>query len=220
MYICTKKMFVTCKYASFSVPLQQNYRCMPTAIVLSLTKYSDTGSIAHLYTAEQGRMQYAVYGNKYKGVLRPLSIVEFTSAKRQNAPQQMGSITSVSLSYTPQLLSVDVQRQCVAMFIAEILSTTLRHPMSDQPLFDWLCEVIKHLDTDVDISNLHLYFLIEYASHLGIGIDDTEHPDWYQAPTSRQERQQRLRALCLYYSEHIEEFSTPKSLDVLMEVFD
>ncbi|MBQ9752887.1 MAG: recombination protein O N-terminal domain-containing protein, partial [Paludibacteraceae bacterium] len=40
---------------------------MPTAIVLSLTKYSDTGSIAHLYTAEQGRMQYAVYGNKYKG---------------------------------------------------------------------------------------------------------------------------------------------------------
>ena len=193
---------------------------MPTAIVLSLTKYSDTGSIAHLYTAEQGRMQYAVYGNKYKGILRPLSIVEFTSAKRQNAPQQMGSITSASLSYTPQLLATDVQRQCVAMFIAEILSTTLRHPMSDQPLFDWLREMIKHLDTDVDISNLHLHFLIEYASHLGIGIDDMEHSDWYQAPISRQERQKRLRALCLYYSEHIEDFRTPKSLDVLMEVFD
>ncbi len=193
---------------------------MPTAIVLSLTKYSDTGSIVHLYTAEQGRMQYAVYGNKYKGILRPLSIVEFTSAKRKNAPQQMGSITSVSLSYTLQLLSIDVQRQCVAMFIAEILSSTLLHPMSDQPLFDWLCEMIKHLDTDEDISNLHLHFLIEYATHLGIGIDDTEYPDWYQAPSSRQERQERLRALCLYYSTHIEDFRTPKSLDVLMEVFN
>ena len=193
---------------------------MPTAIVLSLTKYSDTGSIAHLYTHDQGRMQYAVYGNKYKGILRPLSIVEFTSAKRQNAPQQMGSITSASLSYIPQLLATDVQRQCVAMFIAEILTITLRHPMSDQPLFDWLCEMIKHLDTDVDISNLHLHFLIEYASHLGIGIDDMEHSDWYQAPISRQQRQQRLRALCLYYSEHIEDFRIPKSLDVLMEVFD
>ena len=200
--------------------VKRQIRFMPTAIVLSLTKYSDTGSIAHLYTTEQGRMQYAVYGNKYKGILRPLSIVEFTSAKRQNAPQQMGSITSASLSYTPQLLATDVQRQCVAMFIAEILSTTLRHPMSDQPLFDWLCEMIKHLDTDVDISNLHLHFLIEYASHLGIGVDDTEHSDWYQAPISRQERQKRLRALCLYYSEHIEDFRTPKSLDVLMEVFD
>ncbi|MBR2486926.1 MAG: recombination protein O N-terminal domain-containing protein [Paludibacteraceae bacterium] len=41
--------------------MQQNYAIMPTAIVLSLTKYSDTGSIVHLYTAEQGRMQYAVY---------------------------------------------------------------------------------------------------------------------------------------------------------------
>ena len=207
-----------CKFfTTFAVKIEQT---MPTAIVLSLTKYSDTGSIAHLYTAEQGRMQYALYGNKYKGILRPLSIVEFTTAKRQNAPQQMGSITSVSLSYTPQLLATDVQRQCVAMFIAEILSTTLRHPMSDQPLFDWLCEMIKHLDTDVDISNLHLHFLIEYASHLGIGIDDMEHSDWYQAPISRQQRQQRLRALCLYYSEHIEDFRTPKSLDVLIEVFD
>ena len=193
---------------------------MPTAIVLSLTKYSDTGSIAHLYTAEQGRMQYAVYGNKYKGILRPLSIVEFTSAKRQNAPQQMGSITSASLSYTPQLLATDVQRQCVAMFIAEILSTTLRHPMSDQPLFDWLCEVVKHLYIDIDISNLHLQFLIEYASYLGIGIDDMKHPEWFEAPPSRQERQQRLRALCQYYSEHIDDFRTPKSLDVLIEVFD
>lgn len=193
---------------------------MPTAIVLSLTKYSDTGSIGHFYTAEQGRMQYAVYGNKYKGVLRPLSIVEFTTTKRHNAPQQMGSLSSASLLYTPQLLTIDVQRQCVAMFIAEVLSTTLRHPMSDQPLFDWLCEVIKHLDLDADISNLHLHFLIEYASHLGIGIDDTEHRDWYEVPTSRKERQQRLRALCLYYSEHIEDFRTPKSLDVLMEVFD
>ena len=73
---------------------------MALAIVLSLTKYSDTGSIVHLYTAEHGRMQYAVYGNKYKGLLHPLSIVEFTSTKRQNAPQQLSNITSVSLAYT------------------------------------------------------------------------------------------------------------------------
>jgi DNA repair protein RecO (recombination protein O) len=193
---------------------------MALAIVLSLTKYSDTGSIVHLYTAEHGRMQYAVYGNKYKGLLRPLSIVEFTSTKRQNAPQQMGSITSVSLAYSSKLLASDVQRQCVALFIAEVLISTLRHPMSDEPLFDWLCEIVKHLDIDSDISNLHLEFLLEYASHLGIGIDDTEHAEWYEAPHSRSARQQRLRELCLYYSEHIEDFSTPKSLDVLMEVFD
>lgn len=193
---------------------------MPTAIVLSLTKYSDTGSIVHLYTAEQGRMQYAVYGNKYKGVLRPLSIVEYVATKRQNAPQQMGSLSSVSLLYTPKQLATDIKRQCVAMFIAEVLASTLRHPMSDQPLFDWLCEVIHHLDTDADISNLHLHFLIEFANFLGVGIDDTEHPNWFAVPSSRIERQQHLRALTAYYEQHIEDFRPPKSLDVLIEVFD
>ena len=193
---------------------------MSSAIVLSLTKYSDTGSIAHFYTAEHGRMQYAIYGNKYKGILRPLSIVEFTATRRNNAPNQLATLSNCQLSFVNSRLSTDVQRQCVAMFIAEILIVTLRHPMSDKPLFDWLCELVKHLDTDTDIRNLHLHFLIEYANHLGIGIDDTEHPEWYELPTSRKERQQRLREICAYYEEHIEDFRQPKSLDVLMEVFD
>lgn len=193
---------------------------MPAGIVLSLTKFSDTGSIVHLYTSEQGRMQYAIYGNKYKGILRPLSIVEFTANHRNNAPNQLSTLSDCQLLFINSQLATDIQRQCVAMFIAEVLISTLRHPMNDQPLFDWLCEVVKHLDVDTDISNLHLHFLLEYANHLGIGIDDTEHPDWYELPTSRKERQQRLRELCIYYTEHIEDFRQPKSLEVLMEVFD
>ena len=193
---------------------------MPSAIVLNIARYSDTGSIVHLYTAEHGRMQYAVYGNKLKGVLRPLSIIEYTSTRRNNAPTQMGTLSSASLLYPLQRLTIDVQRQCVAMFVAEVLASTLRHPMNDQPLYEWLCEVIQHLDQDEEISNLHLRFLLDYATYLGIGIDDTEHPEWFIAPNNRSERQQRLRELIAYYEEHIEDFRAPKSLEVLMEVFD
>ena len=132
----------------------------------------------------------------------------------------MGTLSGASLLYSPQRLTIEVQRQCVAMFIAEILANTLRHPMSDQPLYNWLCEVIQHLDQDTEINNLHLRFMLDYATHLGIGIDDTEHPDWFLAPNSRSDRQQRLRELTAYYEEHIEDFRTPKSLEVLMEVFD
>ena len=193
---------------------------MPSAIVLNIARYSDTGSIVHLYTAEHGRMQYAVYGNKLKGVLRPLSVIEYTSTRRNNAPTQMGTLSSASLLYPLQRLTIDVQRQCVAMFVAEVLASTLRHPMSDQPLYEWLCEVIQHLDQDAEISNLHLRFLLYYATYLGIGIDDTEHPEWFIAPNNRSERQKRLRELIAYYEEHIEDFRAPKSLEVLMEVFD
>ena len=193
---------------------------MPNAIVLSTTKYSDTRNIVHLYTDQHGRMQYVTYGNKLKGILRPLSIIDFTSTKRNNAPAQMGTLSSAALLYTPQRLSTDVQRQCVAMFMAEVLVSTLRHPMSDQPLFDWLCEIIQHLDQDDNITNLHIQFLIEYANFLGIGVDDTEYPEWFIAPTSRTQRQELLRSLCAYFEQHIEDFRPPKSLDVLMEVFD
>lgn len=193
---------------------------MPNAIVLSTTKYSDTRNIVHLYTDQHGRMQYVTYGNKLKGILRPLSIIEFTATLRNNAPAQMGTVSSAALLYTPQRLSTNVQRQCVAMFIAEVLVSTLRHPMSDQPLFDWLCEIIQHLDQDDNITNLHIQFLLEYATFLGIGIDDTEHPEWFIAPTSRTQRQELLRSLCAYFEQHIEDFRPPKSLDVLMEVFD
>lgn len=193
---------------------------MPSAIVLNIARYSDTGSIVHLYTAEYGRMQYAVYGNKLKGVLRPLSVIEYTSSRRNNAPTQMGTLSSASLVYPLQRLNIEVQRQCVAMFVAEVLASTLRHPMSDQPLYDWLCEVIQHLDQDAEISNLHLRFLLDYATYLGIGIDDTEHPEWFITPNNRSERQQRLREVIAYYEEHIEDFRAPKSLEVLMEVFD
>ena len=193
---------------------------MPTAIVLTTTKYSDTGSIVHLYTPDQGRMQYIVYGNKLKGVLRPLSIIEYSSSRRNNAPLQMQTLSSASLVYTPTLLSYDVLRQCVAMFIAELLTYTLRHPMSDQPLFDWLCNCIYKLDKEEDISNLHIEFLLDYAVYMGIGIDEEEHPEWYSEPTSRMERQERLRELIAYFKEHIDDLPTIKSLDVLIEVFN
>lgn len=193
---------------------------MNTAIVLTITKYSDTGSILHLYTPEQGRVQYVVYGNKYKGILRPLSIIEYTSSRRNNAPTQMHTLSSANLIYTPTLLSYDIARQCVAMFIAEILTFTLRHPMSDQPLYEWLCQVIQRLDTNEDFSNIHLEFLLDYATFLGIGINEEEYPELFQIPTSRQQRQKKLRDLIAYFQEHIDDLPTPKSLDILIEVFN
>ena len=193
---------------------------MPTAIVLTTNKYSDTGSIVHLYTPDQGRVQCVVYGNKLKGVLRPLSIIEYSSSRRNNAPLQMQTLSSASLVYTPTTLSCDVLRQCVAMFIAELLTYTLRHPMSDQPLYDWLCNCIYKLDKEEDISNLHIEFLLDYAVYLGIGIDEEDHPEWYSEPTSRMERQKRLRELIAYFQEHIDDLPTIKSLDVLIEVFN
>lgn len=188
------------------------------AIVLSLSKHKDNLCILHLYTAAHGRESYAVYGNKYKGLLSPLSWVEVTSSVR--ASKGMPVVSSVSLVYHPRNLPNDIKRQCVAMFIAEILGLTLLHPMEDAALFDLLCSVVRDTDLRRDIENVHLAFLLQYAALLGIGIDAEEHPAWYSQPATREERQRRLHDLCAYYERHIDTFTSPKSLPVLMEVFD
>ena len=206
--------------AAYRMPQMMNDKTQ--AIVLTLSKYKDNACVLQAYTAESGRMAYMVYGNKYRGMLTPLSLVEITSSRRNGNPagKGMAVLGSASLIYTPQRIPMDIKRQCVAMFIAEILSKTLWHPMQDQELFQWLGNVVHELDEAENVENLHLRFLIGYTMFLGIGIDETEHTIWFEAPRGRKERQQHLREICAYYEEHIEDFTSPKSLDVLMEVFD
>lgn len=192
------------------------------AIVLATTKHKDNAVILHLYTAENGRIGYVAYGNKYKGLLTPLSIVEVTANEHSIGKAERGlpTVSAMALTYIPKYIPIDVRRQCIAMFIAEILNKTLRHPMQDKELFAWLCRVVQELDETDTVENLHLRFLIDYTTFLGIGIDVTEHPTWIEVPRNRAERQAHLREICTYYEEHIDDFTQPKSLDVLMEVFD
>lgn len=228
----TKNHTKICTHRQIRVNLQSvkrtAFRCSQEmsektqAIVLAATKYKDNATMLHLYTAEGGRMSYVVYGNKYKGLLTPLSVIEVTYADRNGSRVGKGLpvVSSVALAYMPKCLPTDVRRQCVAMFIAEILNKTLRHPMQDKELFAWLCGVIQELDETDRVENLHLRFLIDYTMFLGIGIDATEHTTWLEVPRNRAERQAHLREICAYYQEHIEDFTEPKSLDVLMAVFD
>ena len=139
---------------------------MPTGIVLSLTKFSDTGSIVHLYTAEQGRVQCAVYGNKYKGILRPLSIVEFTGSRRNNAPNQLTTLSNCQLSFVNSQLSTDIQRQCVAMFIAEVLNVQADSRYLNEETGKW------NLDESLPLVYVHggYYKLGEKLGHFGWSV--------------------------------------------------
>ena len=91
----------------------------------------------------------------------------------------------------------------------------LRHPMSDEPMFDYIAQSIQELDVTDEPQNFHLAFLIGLAAKLGFAMSE-ELP----LPQTRTERQKQLRALCAYFEEHVETWKTPRSLDVLMEVFD
>ena len=210
------------------------------AIVLSLQPHSDKAHVLHAYTRAGGRVNYMVYGLGRKnaiGKYMPLSLIQITADHPVSGLPTLREASSLTAqrSYSEPCLGPTAQRsysasdphkQAISLFIAEVLYHVLRHPMTDEPMFDFLAQAIQSLDTTNEPQNFHLQFLADFAAKLGFAIDpaDPSNPlisnPLILSPETRQERQKQLRALCSYFEEHVETWQTPKSLDVLMEVFD
>lgn len=186
------------------------------AIVLSLQPQSDKAHILHAYTRSGGRINFRVYGLGRKhaiGLYTPLSLLHITA---DFSPSKPPTLKEASLSISP---ANGLYKQTVALFISEVLFHVLRHPMQDEPMFDFIAEAVAVLDKTEEPQNFHLQFLVDFAAKLGFGIPETSNL-LTSNPHSRAARQKQLRELCAYFAEHVETWEEPKSLDVLMEVFD
>jgi DNA repair protein RecO (recombination protein O) len=188
------------------------------AIVLSLQPHSDKAHVLHAYTRAYGRVNYMVYGMGRKntsGRYTPLSLLQLTTDNR--------SIRTAQLSFVPRTIDTDPYKRTIVLFISEVLYHVLRHPMADEPMYDYISEAVQALDATDKPQNFHLLFLVGLASRLGFAIDSTNPLSLITEgvlPLTREERQKQLRALCNYFAEHVETWQEPKSLEILMEVFD
>ena len=189
------------------------------AIVLCLQPYSDKAHILHAYTRAGGRVNYKVFGIGRKnttGKYSPLSIVQLTTDEH--------SVRTAQLQYVPATLITDPYKRTVALFLGEVLFHVLRHPMPDEQMYAFLEQAVQALDATDEPQNFHLAFLVHFAAQLGFAIPEEDQRlttnDKRPLALSRKQRQQILQSLCAYFAEHVETWQTPKSLDVLMEVFD
>ncbi len=201
------------------------------AIVLGLRKHSDKMSVLHVYTKTEGRLALQVYGvhgkRKMQAAYQPLSIVEVTYDALPARPFVVAS--SVDPVFLSEQVYEDIRKQTVALFVAEILMLTVTHPMRDETIYDFLGAFVRELNGTSTPENLHIIFMIRLAELLGIGVPklsdvsvyaNIENPTFTTASLSRTTRQDLLYQLCGYYSEHIESFRMPKSLDILIEIFN
>ena len=190
------------------------------AIVLSLQPHSDKAYILHAYTRAGGRINYMVYGLGRKhaiGMYTPLSLIQITA---DHSPAKPPTVKEATRLTSNSDLTANLYKQTIALFISEVLFHVLRHPMTDEPMFDFLTDSINELSTLPEPQNFHLHFLIGFAAKLGFEIPESSNLYHRLTPYTRKERQEALHALCEYFEEHVETWQTPKSLDVLMEVFD
>ena len=191
------------------------------AIVLSLEPVSDKAQVTHVYTRTGGRERYKVFGLGRRhaiGVYSPLSLVQLTTDKT--------SVRTAQLTYVPQTLMTDARKRAVALFISEVLYHTLRYPMTDERMFDFLANAVRALDETEEPQNFHLRFLIAFAAMLGFGMESSQQSAISRQlsavghPLTRKERQEALRTLCTYFEQHVETWQNPRSLEILIEVFD
>ena len=187
------------------------------AIVLLLQPHSDKAHFLHAYTRAGGRINYMVYGlgrKNPRGIYTPLSLIQITADHDSIKPPTVKEATLLTSNSASGLTS-NIYKQTICLFIAEILFQVLRHPMQDEPMFDFLAQAIQELDRTDEPQKFHLLFMVQFAAKLGFAM---EHEP--TLPDCRKERQKQLRELCNYFEEHVETWQNPKSLDILMEVFD
>ena len=184
------------------------------AIILSLQPQSDKAHVLHAYTRAGGRINYKVYGLGRKNSAEkysPLSIVQLTTDEH--------SVRTAQLTFVPRTLTADPYKRTIALFLGEVLYHVLRHPMQDEPMYDFIVQAVQQLDETDEPQNFHLHFLVDFAAKLGFAIPLTSNP-LTTNPLTRSQRQKTLRLLCDYFEQHVETWQSPKSLDILMEVFD
>ena len=190
------------------------------AIVLNLQRRSDTSHVLHTYTRACGRVNYMVYGagskKKSSAIYAPLSVVELTADIRADRP--LPAVKEARLLYVPE--AMDLRRQSVALFIAEVLYMVLRHPMQDEVVYRFLDGTVHDLMEAEDVENVHIRFLSGFANALGIGVNEDEESPLLRVPQNRKDRQSLIEEWCDYYLLHLEDFRRPKSIDVLIELFD
>lgn len=184
------------------------------AIVLSLQPHSDKAQVLHAYTRTGGRVNYMVYGLGRRhavGLYTPFSLLQITADQTPSRPPTLKE--AVPLSPNPYIS--DPYKTAIALFLSEVLYHVLRHPMTDEPMFDFIAQAVRDLDQCKEPQNFHLQFLTGLAAKLGFAMEKEP-----VLPQTRKERQEQLRVLCSYFKEHVETWEAPRSLEVLMEVFD
>ena len=142
------------------------------AIVIGLKRNKDNSSLLSLYTRAGGRTYYIVYGNRLRSILNPFSLIEITA--EQKPGYEMHTLQSAHLAYVPTQLPTNVVKQCVALFIAEALDKTLRHPMPDEVVFDYLSQLVRELDLTAEPEQLPNRFLQTMNRLLGYGDEQME----------------------------------------------
>ncbi|HEX7016687.1 MAG TPA: DNA repair protein RecO [Cyclobacteriaceae bacterium] len=214
-------------------------------IVFRFTRFRESSIIVTILTEAFGIQSYIVNGVRSSkttagkmALYQPLTLLDMVVYHRDNA--NINRIREVKCPYPYHSVATDVRKSAIAMFVCEILNKTVREETAPGPLFDFIFNSLRVLETlEKNYENFHLLFLIKLSRHLGFGVytaaqiggtrpfdRETEsvveslltasYDETIGMTVSR--RREILEALVAFFGEHIESLGEIRSVQVLREV--
>ena len=227
-------------------------------------KYGETSIIASIFTELLGIQSYLVNGVRISGkaskahFFQPSSILELQVY--HNELKNLQRLKDIKWSVLYKNVLSDVTKNSVALYMVELLQKCLKQPETNPDLFYFSEDAFLQLDaaTDDITANFPIYFALQLAPFLGIGIHDNYsevrkyfnvqegnfssemaatiylnadlsfqisqllkaiHPqELSEIKMNRTVRREILKSLESYYSWHVPDFGTLKTLTVLHEI--
>ena len=214
-----------------------------TGVVFRFVKYGDTSIIVNIFTSQFGLQSYIVNGVRSKkgkiALYQPLTLLDLVVYHKETAT--IMRIKEAKCIYPFQQIQTDVRRTTIALFIEELINKSIKEEAHAGELCDFLIQSLVTLDKIDKPENFHLIFMVLLSRHLGFQpqsasevlggrvMDFEEEKNLelflkadYHSEISLTNIQRRniLDALLRFYSMHVENFGTMKSLSVLREILN
>jgi len=149
------------------------------AIALSYLKQGESSIIAKIFTEEKGLQSFIVKGVRAKKAKKKLSLfqpLQLLSINATHLPKNsLQYISEIALEHTQISDGIDMKKNFLSIFVAEVISKVLLENEKDKALFKFIWELQIDLNSLEKINpNFPLIFLIRLSEYLGFSPSKEE----------------------------------------------
>tara|TARA_X000000368_G_scaffold418521_1_gene418556 strand:- start:522 stop:1229 length:708 start_codon:yes stop_codon:yes gene_type:complete len=142
------------------------------AIALSYIKHGESSIIAKVFTEEKGLQSFIikrVRSGKSKKKLSLFQALQLLSINASYLPKKRTQyLNDISLLNSHIQEGVNMKKNFISLFVAEVSSKILHENEADRPLFQFLWNLKNTLDSSNEIDpNFPIIFMIDLSKYLG-----------------------------------------------------
>lgn len=214
-------------------------------IVLGYIPYGETSIIVRIYTSKYGYRSFIVNSIRSArskqsiAYFQPFTFLDLVIYINPNRDlQRISEYKTINSDY-----SVDIKKQTVLLFLAEVVDKLLRGEEENALLFSFIKESIFIFKSEDYQPNFHVQFLLKLTPYIGLAVltgksiyenmdqisDHGEIESYLQSlietdfgiqiEVNGEIRNQALEVIIQYLQHHLDGFGKVQSLKVLAQIF-